>query len=198
MQILDMDKTAAWRATLSAKERALWDKMVELLEGCSPEMRWRLAGLIMERELQHARHVLRVARNVRGEGFKADLVQANGVRFREAVENLEQRVADLAPLVEPAIVLVRNLERGVAQVKGLHLNLSTVMAASTWAAAREGAAKGRGVPGYDTEQGVERARQEAQAAHARWQERQGNRKPRKRQVRHKGRTRSGGPMFDNG
>lgn len=184
---LDRDAEQAWVETLNARERETWDKLVELLDNAGPEMRWRVAGRVMRTELDHARKVYRVASNVTREGYKAELVKQQGQRFRGAVEALEERIAPLYDVLVPFRHLIEDVERAYRMVTGNHQTLSRVT--GPWNDSWPGAAKGRGITGYDTPEGVARVQREVREAHERYLREQ-EAKGEKRRSRGRRRSRS--------
>lgn len=179
---LDEDKADAWEASLSKRERETLEQINDLLDTVGSEMRWHIAGSIMRRELKHARGVYLACRNVRHEGFKAELVRQNGQQFRSAVERLEEALAPLYELLLPLGLAIEDVERALGTVDSLRVVLARV--SGSWEDVAYGAERGAGVPGYDSEQGVARARQRAREAHAAWtQDQAAKAKERKRKPR---------------
>lgn len=166
MQWLDADAETAWEATLNRREREQWEAAKVLLDEVGPEMRWRIAGRVMRTELDHARKVYRICLNVSREAYKAELVKQNGRAFREAIGELESRLAPLYDILVPLRHLIPDVERAHEMLVGRHQTLSRVT--GSWDDSWPGAAKGRGISGYDTPEGVARVGAEVKAAHERY------------------------------
>jgi len=168
MEFLDTDKTRAWEGALNQGELENWKAIKKLLDGVGPEMRWRAAGWIMRKELEHARRIYRVALSIDQQPFKADMVRRNGVHYREAIERLEGRLAGLYDLALPLAELIDGVDRAYRAIVGTRDSLEHV--SGVWDDSYQ--AEGRGIPGYDSDEGVARARKWAREAHARWKVKQ--------------------------
>lgn len=168
MGLLDPDKTRAWEKTLKQGELENWNAIKKLLDGVGPEMRWRAAGWIMRRELEHARKIYRVAASIDNQPFRAEMIRRHGVNYREAAERIEARLAGLYDLALPLAQVLDGADRAYRAVMMAHSSLGQV--SRPWDDSY--LAEGRGVPGYDSEAGVARARKWGREAHARYKARQ--------------------------
>lgn len=163
--LLDEQAEKAWEATLRKTELERWEELKQAIVSASPDMRWRAAGYAVRMELEYARRQLRIARTVANEPFKADLIAINGVSLRAAFERLEERLDGLYEYVRPMDALLDGVEAAWHAVESCQRTLGRVV--SPWRGTAKGAERGDGVPGYDTPEGVERARQRVREAYAR-------------------------------
>lgn len=185
---LDEKQQKAWEGTLSKAEQERWQSITEALAEAGPEMRWRVAGWVMRSELEHARKCYRIAKNLDNEPYKADLIIKNGQKFRELVELLEGRLAGMYDLLVPLGSLIGDVETAHHMLHRGYMSLHR--ASSHWNDSWPGAARGRGITGYDTPEGVERVRQEVRDAHERYQSGEAK-KARERQEKEAKRGRKG-------
>jgi len=162
----------AWVKSRKLNERERWDKVCELLDGANQEFCWRVAGRVMRKELERARWHYQQCRNVTSEPFKAELIGASGRHMREMVEQVDACVVDLMQYLEPVGDLVSRLNSRMTAAGLNRRQVRTLLSPGTWTAAAQGAARGKGIPGYDSAQGVETARQLAASAHRQHQKRQ--------------------------
>lgn len=163
--LLDERCERAWEATLKKTELERWEELKQAIADASPDMRWRAAGYAIRMELEYARRQLRIARNIANEPYKADLIARNGVDLRKAVERLEDRLGGLYDYVRPMDVILTGVEQAWQAVEHCQRTLGRVV--SPWRDTARGAEKGIGIPGYDTPEGVERARQQIRDAYER-------------------------------
>jgi len=175
----------AWEASLSKKDLETWTKLRDMLVSCGPEMRMRAVGWGLRGELEHARRMYQVARNVRDEQYKAEFLVRAGRDFAESVARLEDRLSDVFPVVEPLNALLHGLWSDVSRLESMWRQTRHVADPGAWAASYPGLARGEGISGYDTPQGVARVRARLEAGIARARERAANRKPRKRTARNR-------------
>ena len=167
---LDRDAERAWEGTLSKAEHERWSALKEALEAAGPEMRWRAAGWVMRAQLEHAQKCYRIARNLDNKAYKADLVRQNGAEFRRAVERLEGRLSGVYQFLLPLGSLIGDVE---SAHRSLNLWRSTLhRVTGPWVDSWPGLDGGRGVPGYDTPEGVQRLRDRVREAHERYQKQQ--------------------------
>lgn len=166
MGLLDEAAERAWEATLSQAEYSKWEALQEALDAAGPEMRWRAAGYVMRAELEHARKVLRIAKNINNEPFKAELISRNGLGFREAIGKLEGRLGGMYDILVPLAGLIDDVESAYRMVTSWHMTLDRVT--QPWHDSWPGAAQGRGIPGFDTPEGIAKVRAEVKAAHERY------------------------------
>lgn len=155
--MISTDSEWAWLETLNHRDRQYWDRTIEGLQEVSPEMRWRIASWIMRSELSYARKVYFSAR----EGslhYKADLIKENGSIHKDKIQDLTDRLGDLYEFILPLSCLVGDVEKAYQRLVFSRSDLFCVT--DKWDQSWKGAAKGRGITGYDTPAGVERVRKE--------------------------------------
>ena len=162
--LLDEDAEAGWEASMSKRRRAQWAALKHALDEAGPTMRWRAVGYVMRGELDYARKVYRVARNIDHEPFKARLVRRAGEAVVERLGVLESRLAGMYDVALSLGVLIDDVEKAYHMVTMGHQTLRTVTDRGAWAAAAKGLAAGRGIPGLHTEEGVDAARRAARRA----------------------------------
>lgn len=217
MGLLDREAESAWEATLGPrstvdrakraqadtgsegkgaragrkkKELDVWLDLRDMLDQVGPETRWRAVGYIVRSELERARKAYRVALNIDQAPYKAELIARNGRKFREAFEGLESRLTDMYQFVEPLGRLIGHVERAWEIVDSQHIRLDRV--SGHWSDTWPGAEKGTGIPGYDSQQGIDRVRREVREAHERHVERERARAEKRRSSQKPRRRRQGG------
>ena len=135
--------------------RVTWENASAWVERSGREGRAALVGLALRVEIDRARRVHVAARDA-GDVFKADLVAKAGKRAVDAVDGLDRDLAALWRAVDA-------VELRAAQVAELVRDADRVADPGTWIAGQPGAASGRGIPGYDTAENVERISREIRA-----------------------------------
>ena len=141
--------------------RLTWAHASEWVERCGREGRAAIVAVALRVEIDRARKAHVTARDA-GETYRADLTAKTGKRAVDAIDGLDRALADLWRAMD-------EVERRVAQVGELVRDADRISDPGTWAAGQPGAARGRGIPGYDTAENVASVSREIQAGVARAQ-----------------------------
>lgn len=166
--LLDPESHHAWEQALVGGEAERWQAIKVLLTRSGPDLRWRALGWIARQEIGWARETYLDVRNVQREPWRADLIRQNGVEFRAAIERLERRFAESIPFLDPLLHLLDGMELDLGAVESCRASLRRVAGRAAWVQSWLGVdgAKGGGVPGYDSDEGVARVKAQVRAAHA--------------------------------
>ena len=118
-------------------------------------LRAHMVQYLVKSILEEARGDARRAKKYR-ERFKYDCIGAKG-------KLVKRNALAVTKLDEEVVALCERLSKRVEGFKWASIDLAKVCDPATWAEAAEGAAKGSGMPGYDTEENIERARKRVAA-----------------------------------
>lgn len=141
-----------------------------LLVGASPQVRRATISLALHADLQAARDTYAEVYEA-DEKYKANLIGRNGRSVREAAERLADAFDTGSALLELASILVRVACVTETREGVLHLAMAQLDAVcGPWRNCARDLERGKGVTGYDTEDGVAKVRADAEALHRRYVE----------------------------
>lgn len=167
----DLDLFRSWEANLHGHELDQWQRVKGILEGATPEFRAAAMNLIFEAELQMGRSAWKDA-TAHNETYRAKLVSAAALEWKGRVRWLDEPMAK-AVAASAALRDAAEVARDATLEALFRANvLKTVRnsfgrAMHSWGEAWEGAAKGRGITGFDNAQGVAAVKEEVAESRAR-------------------------------
>ena len=161
---LDKATDAEWPTKMPPSVLGDWQALTKWLTGASPEYRARVVSICIELDLEAGRVAYRDAMAA-DERFKADLIKRNGHAVVTSAKVLSASVGRALDALTTwravglAAVRATEQSRQDLQVFGW-VRASFLKVARTWTGVSDGIEKGRGLTGYDTPEGVAKARRE--------------------------------------
>jgi hypothetical protein len=158
MGYLDKAIWINWEAHLHGKELDDWLKLKGILASAGPDFRAAATNFIFEAELQEARNFYAEA-VASGERYRADLIRANADNFKAKVAWLDEPVAEVVALLPELEALAQRVQKAQQRARDRIFVLGLMRSqlrkvAAPWGDCWPGAARGRGISGYDTPSGV--------------------------------------------